>query len=525
MLNQIKAWGKGDGEGCIFWLNGVAGTGKSTIARTVARTFDKEQLLGASFFFSRGKEGVGDATAFFTTLAIQLTEALPDLKPEVCDAISRNGDIAQRPADMQWKELILHPLSKLDQSLLQSFSLVLVIDALDECEPEENRVTIVQLLSEVKNLQMIRVRVFLTSRLETSIHRSFIELPEIIHFDLMLHSVPESVVQDDISKYLTHELGAIGKARLSNVDWPGKEAIQKLVQKADRLFVYAATACRFLNDSKFPKRCLDIMLQATSATQSYTKELDKMYTLILGHLVAEDHDEENQLMEQLFKRIVGSIVTAFDTHSVPTLCRLLKVEPDDMNPILKPLHSVLIIPEHEESPIQLFHHSFREFLFDKARCSDEKFQVDEVRAHTSLVQACIQTMSRLDKDMCGLMWPGTLATEVNADRIQCLLPELKYACRYWIDHLQKSDMPLVDDGKVHKFLCAHLLHWLEVLSLMGKMSEAVLAIIALDSLVEVITAHNCLAEFLTDLSLRLAKARVSLSLFMMRNVSLCTTDL
>jgi hypothetical protein len=475
----------------------MAGTGKSTIARTVARMFDEEQRLGASFFFSKGQEGVEDATAFFSTLAIQLTEALPDLKPEVCNAISRNSNIGQQSLARQWEELILHPLLKLDQSLLQPFPLILVIDALDECERDENRLTIVQLLTEAKNLQMIRVRTFLTSRLEKSISHSFKELPEIVHFDLMLHSVPDSIVHNDISKYFTHELGAIGKARLSNVDWPGEKAIQQLVQNADRLFIYASTACRFVKKSKFPQSSLKRILQVTSATQSYTKDLDMMYTVILGTLVKEGDDEEHEEVSQLFKLIVGSIITSFDTLSAPALGRLLALKPDKLNPILEPLYSLLSIPEHEESPIQLFHHSFREFLFNKERCSDEKFQVDEMKAHTVLVDTCIQTMSRLKKDICGLKRPGALATEVNADRIQqCLLPELQYACRYWIDHLQKSHMPLVDDGQVHKFLCAHLLHWLEALSLMGKIREAILAIITLDSLVVVTISRTTLQNAL-----------------------------
>ena len=51
LQRQIKEWAKnGNGEP-IFWLNGMAGTGKSTIARTVARSFAEEGQLGASFFF------------------------------------------------------------------------------------------------------------------------------------------------------------------------------------------------------------------------------------------------------------------------------------------------------------------------------------------------------------------------------------------------------------------------------------------------------------------------------------------
>lgn len=53
---------------------------------------------------------------------------------------------------------------------------------------------------------------------------------------------------------------------------------------------------------------------------------------------------------------------------------------------------------------------------------------------------------------------------VNALKVeQYLPPEVKYACLYWIEHLQKGGSHLYDDDEVHQFLKAHFLHWLEVL--------------------------------------------------------------
>jgi pantothenate kinase-related protein Tda10 len=56
LLSQITEWAKSPGGKPIFWLNGKAGTGKSTISRTVAKTFQKAKLLGASFFLRGVKE-------------------------------------------------------------------------------------------------------------------------------------------------------------------------------------------------------------------------------------------------------------------------------------------------------------------------------------------------------------------------------------------------------------------------------------------------------------------------------------
>jgi len=69
LLRHIHGWANDKNSKPIFWLNGAAGMGKSTIARTVARTFAHHQQLGASFFFKRGEGERGNATRFFTTIA------------------------------------------------------------------------------------------------------------------------------------------------------------------------------------------------------------------------------------------------------------------------------------------------------------------------------------------------------------------------------------------------------------------------------------------------------------------------
>lgn len=94
--------------------------------------------------------------------------------------------------------------------------------------------------------------------------------------------------------------------------------------------------------------------------------------------------------------------------------------------------------------------------------------------------------NKLEGDICGLSVPGALARDIQGDLIkQCLPAELQYACQYWVQHLQRSETQLLDNEQVHVFLREHLLHWLEALSLIGKTSEGVLALISLESLVAV----------------------------------------
>jgi hypothetical protein len=103
LLQPIYNWADGQDEQCIFWLKDLAGTGKSTIARTVARRYFEKQRLGASFFFSRGGGDVGRAREFVTSIARQLASSIPSLNQHICDALTERRDIASQSLRDQWQ--------------------------------------------------------------------------------------------------------------------------------------------------------------------------------------------------------------------------------------------------------------------------------------------------------------------------------------------------------------------------------------------------------------------------------------
>jgi len=488
----------------------MAGTGKSTIARTVARRFSEKRLLGASFFFSKDREDLRSAAKLFTTLAVQLADALPGFKAHVCDAITKYGDIGEQALRDQWRRLILEPLRMLEENLPPLSSLVpsspvVVIDALDECEGGWDIQEILGLLIEAKDLSMVRIRVFITSRPETPINLGFNNMSQIVHHDEILHSISRSLIKRDISIFLRHELVTIREKHEIGGDWPDEEDIQKLIRRADRLFIYAATACRFLYNSAFPKKRLSEMLEVKSISHSSTKELDEMYKLVLRQSIARGSNEDREDLAMLFKQIVGSIIILSDTLSAASLAELLKLsssQKEDMQEMLKHLGSVLNVPDDETSPLQLFHLSFRDFLLNKTRCqdplldkggcTDPRLWVNEEATHSDLFARCLDLMKgHLRKDMCDLQRPGVLASELEYSKVEsCLPPAVQYACRYWVAHLQGAKFGLYDGDVVHKFLQKYFLHWLEALSLMQKTSEGVLAITSLESIIIVSEANG-----------------------------------
>jgi len=203
LLKEIYNWVDSEDERCIFWLNGLAGTGKSTIARTVARRYFKQKRLGASFFFSRGGGDIGHAGKFFTSIAVQLAYNAPPFRRYISEAVKEQIDIANHFLRDQWRQLVLRPLLRLDKRLSPS-SYLLVVDALDECDNEDHIRTILQLLSEVRLLTTVRLRVFLTSRPEIPIRHGICRIPQAEHQDFVLHNIePTSIPMISLSSWNT----------------------------------------------------------------------------------------------------------------------------------------------------------------------------------------------------------------------------------------------------------------------------------------------------------------------------------
>lgn len=485
LLREIHSWANGNDERCIFWLGGLAGTGKSTIARTVARNYFDQSRLGASFFFSRGGGDVSHAGKFVSSIAVQLANSIPTICQFIYNAIMECNDIASRSLRDQWHKLVLCPLSKLSGNGCLS-SYVLIIDALDECDDDNSIRTILHLLAEVRSLGSVRLRVFLTSRPEIPIRHGFCQIPDAEHQDFVLHNISPLIVDHDITIFLEYNLKLIRQERSLDAAWPGEGAIRSLVQMASGLFIWAATVCRFIREGKrFAVKRLSIILKSSSSVATAPEQhLNEIYITVLRHSISLVYtDDEREESYSMLRRILGSIVILFSPLSALSLTRLLRITKDDVGQTLEDIHSILDAPMDKTRPLRLHHPSFRDFLLNNNRCEDPNLWVDESKAHLKLANDCIQLMSTsLKQDICGVDTSGVLLTDIQSSWVeQCLPSEMQYACLYWVDHLQKSGAQLHDNDQVHQFLQEHLLHWLEALAWTRKVSEGIHAIASLES--------------------------------------------
>ncbi|KAL3485127.1 hypothetical protein BJX62DRAFT_243243 [Aspergillus germanicus] len=511
VLEEINAWADKRDGASIFWLNGWAGIGKSTIARTIARQYDDKRRLGASFFFSKGGGDLGHAGKFVTTITRQLANNILALQSFICEATESCVDIGAQSLTDQWRQLVVRPLSVLtDRSGLLPF--IVVIDALDECDDDRNIRIIIQLLAQGQLASCGHLKVLITSRPTIPIEHELSRIPQESRCCLVLHHLPSEALHQDITMYLEHELLTIAEAMGLGRSWPGAEALKSLTDKASGLFIWCATVCRFIEEGgPFAQERLDKLLQDGSPNSGPQERLNDIYTSVLRTAVSTTYTESEQKTAHRFLRqILGAIVLLSSPLPLESLCKLLQLPVQNIANMLRSLHAILDIPRDPSRSVHLHHPSFRDFLLDKSRCNDLPFGVDEQKANHEMARACLQLMaSTLREDICDLKSYQVLRDNVSETQIKQSLPlEAQYACLFWVQHIYKSKALLADNDTVYMFLSEHILHWLEALSWMRRVPEAIRALLSLQSMA---SDNDCpqLYELIWDAK-RLAQANKSM---------------
>lgn len=509
VLGEIKEWARDPRSEPVYWLNGMAGTGKSTISRTLAHSFSNTQTLGATFFFKRGEGDRAGTGKLFTTVASSLVRQLPEMTSHVRAALKNKPEIIHLAMKDQFEELILKPISEIKSQASAPHTRLVIIDALDECEPEEDIKALINLLSTGQKPHHLQLKFFLTSRPELPIRIGF----QAVHGtfqNFILHEVGESVIKHDIAAYLRHQLGIIREQfnqnacedQLLSGEWPCISDFWNLVQMAVPLFIFASTISRFIADGRVatPAEQLEEVLKYQ--TKSQESQLDATYLPILHQMVAGLNRRSRERVIERFHLVVGSLVTLENPLSASALAGLLQIPLSTVNGALETLHSVLSIPHTALEPVQLLHLSFRDFLVDPERREDA-FWVDEKVTHRRLADHCLYVLSTSLRDnICNISQDTGAGSMSMAEVTTHLSPELQYACRFWTHHLSESSFDALGMAAFYEFLSIHLLQWLEALCWMRRFSESEGMIKTLQSITTVrktkYSVHN--SSLLTCLS-------------------------
>ena len=476
ILDEIELWIRDSDKPPVYWLNGLAGTGKSTIAQTIAeRTFADGQL-GASFFCSRDFEDRSNLQFIFPTLAIQLARRYTEFRSIFVPLVELDPEIAHESLCGQMNKLIVQPLAT------TAISTVIVIDALDECKDDEPASAILSVLGQFV-AKIPKIKIFVTGRPEPRIREGF-RLPLLAEATgvFVLHEVERSQVGSDIRLFFEHNFSELRGRRRGLDGWPTEEQLDLLCERSAGLFVHAVATIRFVDQrNNNPKRQLDRLMQSpeSSVLEGKTKfkvnsTLDSLYTSILQDAFGDD-DPEN---DSRIRSVLGAVILATNPLSPSTIAALLDLDTEDVIPLLSSVHSLLLLQDDIDHPVRPFHKSFPDFITDPARCANPRFRVYPADQHTELCVGCLGLMNRgLERNMCKLP-DGVTNSEVAdlKERAEEYIDKpLQYACRSWHKHLVDT-MPVRTPNVVpvlYRFLEGKFLFWLEVLSILSAAREAV----------------------------------------------------
>ncbi|KAG8946436.1 hypothetical protein FRC04_011882 [Tulasnella sp. 424] len=500
ILKEISAWIDDPSTRPIFWLSGMAGIGKSTIAHTIAEQEEKKHRLGASFFFSRDEAGRRNPHLVYPTIAFQLARFDSSLREPIAQALEHDADIGLAIMQKQFEHLIAGPLAKFK---VPAKTILFVLDAMDECgpldewSPASGAIDILSRwaieLPKISNQIGVALKVLITSRPELRIHNQFTYSPlRLISQSFVLHDIEKSVVRADIELFLTQRLADLAILHRAREPWPTVDEVHALALRSDNLFIFASTAVKFISGANagIPNSLqhrLDRLLKPEpNETTSAFAHLDALYHQVL-------QDAENNLKENIpnsketFCLVLETIVLLLDPLPSTSLAALLSLQHDNVLAAVQVLRSILVIPAASEftEPIRFFHPSFYDFITTPGRQSG-RFFITSAEGHARLAKLCLETMhSLLKRNPCSIESPWSLHSDISdlQARLDGAAPNhLRYSCRFFSSHIS---LCAGCDGSLEQlfdaFCESKLLMWLEMMSLLGDIDGAINSIQLLKS--------------------------------------------
>ena len=404
VLSKLIAWSEANAGYPVCWLEGPAGSGKSTILHTIAKQYDEEKRLAFSFFFSRGKADRSDATKVIPTFAYQLATSLPAIQAPLLHLLTKSNPFAPHLCLRdQVKNLILDPIRSIQQTVPP---MVVIIDGLDECSDENLLLQLIHVLVDVTHY--LPFRFLFASRPESHIRRKF-ESPLIKPRAIFL-SLRDYRAYNDVRKYLQQELTEIHRQKYDIMQeiphpWPSTEQLDALVNKSEGLFIYVSTLVKFVGGRQgLPQEKLQ-----SAITAHYG--VDPLYEEVLSRA---------QVVSPHFRRVVGTIIYLQQPISIHELGQLLQLSSNHIRQALDGCRSIFVVPDIDQQAVLPYHASLKDFLSDVNRANIHF--LDPKIYHVSILVDCMQLIGMVHENQGGRpMW---------------------YACQQWCYHLSSALSPL-----------------------------------------------------------------------------------
>jgi len=472
ILNQIIAWvtngpgQEGVDQSTPYWIYGLPGIGKTSLAHSLCEKLDKRKQFAGAFFCRRDDTNSSDPRNILPTLIYQLTETSPPFRSIVIKHLRENPRIT--PQSMQ--DTLFLELIRSIPCHSNRVTLVVVIDAFDECGDTLSRAAILKVLIEAAALTSW-LKIIITSRPEVDIIRS---LSTAAKYDLGA----DQEATADLRTFAQRQLNLVASRWNLPTSWPAESLLTRVVLRANGLFIFIKTLVLALRKCKDPEECLNEALQGSASAGS-----ESLYSLYSS--IVKAHSE----IAGFWRMIVVITTAQYRPLRKEPIAELAGVKPFFVETLVDDLSSLLYRDEGANGTIRVRHLSISEF-FASNRCD---YQVDLRAAHVQQGISCLRTMvKQLRFNICKLEDSRLANTDIKdlSLRIeQNISDPLQYSSLYWSTHLRSTP-----DETQHSVILRSLknflegpcpLFWIEVLSIMGMVSVGAPGLRRVISLVKV----------------------------------------
>jgi hypothetical protein len=352
----------------------------------------------------------------------------------------------------------------------------LLVDGLDECTsgmPE-----LLQIITSDSVGRQSRVKWLVTSRNIPEIEQYL--QPDSLGIQLSLE-VEASQVSRAVAAFVDYKVQRLLTVRKYSTKLQA-EIQQQLRDKAEGTFLWVSMVCKELE--KVP------LYRTREVLQTMPRGLNPLYDRMMAQIAAQDAETTDT---DYCWDILRSTTLAFRPLKLEELAIAADLPKDLCNDVQAVVDLVsrcgsFLTVRH--GVVSFIHLSAKDyFTLGNGRQVFEGTWADK---HRYMADCQLDAMERmLRRDVCSLHKSGARAhDESTQERIKnSNLSTIKYACEYWVEHVQAGGQScssmLVDDGKVHRFFKRHVLHWLEAMSLLQRIPEAILALQNLEAVVKV----------------------------------------
>jgi len=455
LLNQIMTWAaNGSDTRNIYWIHGLPGIGKTSLAHSICEKLHNEYRLAGAFFCQRDDANMSDIRNILPTLISKLAENFPPFRSIVADRLRNDPNLTSKSMK---NGLFLDFIRNLPRH--PKHPLVFVIDALDECGDDQKRPVLLKYLTEAAS-HAPWLKIIVTSRPEDEIQRFFNRLPRSSYLRYDLATDQEAGA--DLQTFTRSQFDLVAEKWCLPTPWPEQSLCNRVINRANGLFIFIKTLVLTLRQCGDPEETLRVALQGSVGTG--LKPLYNLYSSVLKAQGVPSNAE--------FRRVIGVLlaVAPYRTLCDESIAELAGVRPHLARKWVNDLSSLLYRDEAANGGVRVRHLSISDF-FVSDHCP---YQVNLDDTNVQLGIGCLKTMvGQLRFNICKLEDSRLANTDIHdlPSRInEHISDALQYSSLYWSNHLCST--PDNGDHSVWGMLKEFFgglygLFWVEVLSVMG----------------------------------------------------------